>query len=98
MKDIFDDFDNAMSAIIEDARYRTESIIEMWLDKMKYTDSIAYNRDRGSRTMEIYAYRPGVLIGRGGSGVDELKRLLNEEFGGDWHIKFIEITGGFVGG
>lgn len=109
MKDIFDDFvyvkdcmddglEDVMFDLLEDARVRTEAVIDTWLDKMKYTDSVAYNRHIGSRTMEIYAHRPGILIGRGGSGVDEFKKLLNEEFGGDWHIKFIEIAGGFVGG
>lgn len=46
--------------------------------------------------MEIHTIRPGVLIGRAGVNVEKFEKILSDEFGGEWKVKFIEIRGGFV--
>lgn len=77
---------------------KEESLLKRWLEKIgcNFKEPIGYYRDSLHRTMEIYTTRPGLLIGKAGIHVDELKQMLSEEFYGEWNVKFVEIRGGFV--
>lgn len=52
---------------------------------------ILIKRDANKVTVDIYSGRPGVIIGRGGAGTDELKTLLAKEFGSRIQINIIEV-------
>lgn len=77
---------------------RNETFIKSWLSKIGYTDKnpIGYYINLSSKTVEIYSTRPGELIGKAGVNVDLLKKMLANEFRGEWKVKFVEIRGGFV--
>lgn len=73
-----------------------ETVLKRWLEGIGYQDPIGYYVSRWDNVVEIYSTRPGVLIGRAGVHVDALRKMLTEEFGGEWQVKFVEIRGGFV--
>jgi ribosomal protein S3 len=75
---------------------KEESVIKKWLNEIGYTEPVGYYRNVFTREMEIYTRRPGCLIGKAGVNVRELESMLNEQFLGEWKVKFIEIRGGFV--
>lgn len=78
------------------AKDREETVLKKWLNEIGYTEPIGYYRDISDKVMEIYTIRPGVLIGRAGVNVEKFEKILSDEFGGEWKVKFIEIRGGFV--
>ncbi|MCK9438818.1 MAG: 30S ribosomal protein S3 [Patescibacteria group bacterium] len=43
-------------------------------------DKVEISRDSGRITMDVYTGKPGIIIGRGGNGVEELKRKLHRKF------------------
>jgi small subunit ribosomal protein S3 len=53
--------------------------------------NIVINRDANKITIDIYSGRPGVIIGRGGAGTDELKKLLSDTVKEKVQINIIEI-------
>ena len=77
---------------------KEETLIKKWLDKIGYKgkEPIGYYKNAYNKTMEIYSTRVGALIGKAGVNVDLLKKMLTDEFRGEWKVKFIEIRGGFV--
>lgn len=77
---------------------KEETLIKKWLDKIGYKgkEPIGYYKDGYNNTMEIYSTRVGALIGKAGVNVDLLKKMLADEFRGEWKVKFVEIRGGFV--
>ena len=77
---------------------KEKTFLKNWLNKIGYKDKepIGYYRNVCNHTMEIYSRRPGALIGRVGINIDELKKMLSDEFHGEWEVKIIEIRGGFV--
>ena len=82
------------------AREREDRVMSRWLKELcgdKFDEPIGYHFDRFKSTATIYTTRPGVLIGRGGRGVDILKSILKDEFefSRDWKVSFVEIRGGF---
>lgn len=82
---------------LNEIRKEEEEVIKRWMTLASYTNNpIGYYRDIANKTMEIYATRPGCLIGVGGKYVDVFKQMLKDTFGGDWKVKFIEIRGGMV--
>ena len=83
---------------IEYARKKEETLIKKWLDKIGYNETIGSYRDVRNHTMEIYTKHPGVLIGKYGKDVKEFQDMLDEEYRGDWKVKFIEVRGGFIRG
>lgn len=97
-EDFDEDWENFRAEAHRYAKEREETLLKNWLDKIGYKDKepIGYFRNVCNNTMEIYSRRVGVLIGRAGINVDELKKMLSEEFHGEWRVKFIEIRGGFV--
>ena len=76
---------------------REETVIKKWLNEIGYTEPVGYYRNSWKREMEIYATRLGCLIGKAGVDINKFKNMLNEEFGGEWEVKLVEIRGGFVG-
>lgn len=52
---------------------------------------IMITRDANKTVVNIYSGRPGVIIGRGGAGTDELKKLLAGKLGGRVQINIIEV-------
>lgn len=52
---------------------------------------IAITRDVNKITVNIHSGRPGVIIGRGGTGTDELKKILAEQLKGRVQINIIEV-------
>lgn len=97
--DVFDEAWENMRA--EAHRYMEEkekTFLKNWLNKIGYKDKepIGYYRNVCNNTMEIYSRRPGALIGKAGINIDELKKMLSDEFHGEWEVKLIEIRGGFV--
>ena len=84
--------------VLASAKIKNESIIKTWLNKIGYTNknTIGYNVSLSDKTIEIYTTHPGALIGKAGINVDELKKILSNEIGGEWNIQFIEIRSGFV--
>ena len=52
---------------------------------------ITITRDANKTTVNIFSGRPGVIIGRGGTGTDELKKLLRKQLGNRIQINIIEV-------
>lgn len=75
---------------------RERTVLEEWLDMVDYNEPVGYYLDRYHNVMVIYATRIGVLIGKGGVHIEELKKKLLEEYGRDFEVTFVEIRGGFV--
>lgn len=77
---------------------KEESLIKKWLDKIGYKgkEPVGYYRNSWKKEMEIYSTRVGALIGKAGVHVDLLKKMLTDEFRGEWKVRFVEIRGGFV--
>lgn len=75
---------------------KEEAVIKKWLDEIGYKGPVGYYRKISDREMEIYTTRPGPLIGKAGVNVEKFKKMLSDEFRGEWKVKFVEIRGGFV--
>lgn len=75
---------------------KEESVIKKWLNEIGYTEPVGYYRNICTGEMEIYARSVGCLIGKAGINAEKLRKMLNEEFTGEWKVKFIEVRGGFV--
>jgi len=52
---------------------------------------IIINRDSNKVTIDIHSGRPGLIIGRGGTGTDELKKFLAKYVGNKIQINIIEV-------
>lgn len=52
---------------------------------------IIINRDANKVNIDIYTGRPGIIIGRGGAGTDELKKMLAKKIQNKIQINIIEI-------
>ena len=94
-------YDEAWEAMRAEAhafmKNKEESVIKRWLNEIGCTEPVGYYRNIFDREMEIYAKRVGCLIGKAGINVEKFKKMLTEEFGGEWKVKFVEVRGGFVG-
>ena len=77
---------------------KEETLLKNWLTSIGCSNNftIGYYRDSLNKVMEIYSTRPGALIGKAGTNIDELKRMLSEEFRGEWQVKLVEVRGGFI--
>jgi small subunit ribosomal protein S3 len=53
--------------------------------------NIIISRDANKVTIDIHSGRPGVIIGRGGAGADELKKLLQRKLANRVQINIIEV-------
>lgn len=65
------DLKNLAKHVVEDARIR--SMISKKLGANAAIDRIVIERRRGTLTITIHTGRPGVIIGRAGSGINELR-------------------------
>lgn len=65
------------SNVVEDARIR--SLITKKLGAQAAIDRIIIERKRDAVTITIHTGRPGVIIGRAGSGINELRAYLEKE-------------------
>ena len=96
---MFDDesWENFRAEALAYVRNAEENLLKKWLNDIGCKEIIiGYYRNTYNNTMEIYSTRPGILIGKAGINVNKLKKMLSEEFHGEWKVKFIEIRGGFV--
>ena len=81
---------------LEHEANRARTVLQEWLDVVDYIEPVGYYLDTYHNVMVIYTTRIGVLIGKGGVHVEELKKKLLEEYGRDFEVTFVEIRGGFV--
>ena len=79
---------NYRDSLISDIRIR--KILGLKL-KEAAISKIAISRDANKVSIDIYSGRPGVVIGRGGAGTDELKKLLAAEVKEKIQINIIEV-------
>lgn len=54
-------------------------------------DRVEISRFAGKTLVESFVARPGVAIGRGGSGIEDLTKLLKKKFGSELELKISEI-------
>lgn len=54
-------------------------------------DTIEITRTAGKIIIDAYVARPGVAIGRGGSGIEDLTKSLRKKFGKDLELKINEV-------
>lgn len=54
-------------------------------------DRVEVSRSAGKVLIDAYVARPGVAIGRGGSGLEDLTKSLKKKFGSDVELKINEI-------
>lgn len=68
-------------------------IRKLLLDKLKEASvsDILISRDANKVTIDIHSGRPGIIIGRGGAGTDELKKILKKYVGNRLQINIVEI-------
>ena len=78
---------------------RKEAILKEWLTTItggNYKITIGYNFDLSHKHLKIYSDHPGMLIGKAGSYIDILKKILTREFHGEWTVEMIEVYDGFI--
>lgn len=97
---LYDDYitlHELIAEALELQKQREKSVLNKWLGKIEtFKETIGYSVSMSDKEVIIYTKSPGILIGRAGITVYELKALLSEEFGGEWSVKFVEIRGGFI--
>lgn len=54
-------------------------------------EKVEISRSMNSLTVNAYVARPGVAIGRGGKGIDEIKKILNRKYKTPIDIKINEV-------
>ena len=74
--------------LIQDTKIRKALTVRL---KEAAISKIVINRDSNKMTIDIYSGRPGVVIGRGGAGTDDLKKMLSEYIKDKLQINIIEI-------
>ena len=74
--------------LIQDTKIRKALLVRL---KEAAISKIMINRDSNKMTIDIYSGRPGVVIGRGGAGTDDLKKMLSEYIKDKLQINIIEI-------
>lgn len=63
--------------VVEDAKIRR--MVSKKLGPQSAIDRIVIERKRGSLIITIHAGRPGVIIGRGGTGINELRNFIEKD-------------------
>ena len=67
-----------------------DDIIRAWCEESKL-EAIGYSYDYDTRTLYIYANRPGYLIGRAGNIIDKYQVQLKDSIANVNAIKFVEV-------
>jgi small subunit ribosomal protein S3 len=84
------DTKNFAANVVEDAKIRT--MITKKLGPQAAVDRIVIERKRGMVTINIHAGRPGVIIGRAGTGINDLRQYIERNIlGSNPLIKDIKI-------
>lgn len=83
---------------LEFMQNKHDNTIKNWLNKIGYTGTVGYYFNIVKNTLEIYTKHPGVLIGKSGCNIKNLKNMVCEEYGSTMQVKIIEVRGGFVNG
>ncbi|PSO43669.1 30S ribosomal protein S3 [Candidatus Saccharibacteria bacterium QS_8_54_8] len=76
-------------AVAEDMQIR--QLIQKHLGRRAAIDRIEIQRSPGSVDTTIYTARPGVVIGRGGGGVEELKQKLATQIDSPLNLNIEEV-------
>ncbi len=79
---------NYADNLISDLKIR--KMLETRLKEASLSE-IIIRRDANKVTIDIHSGRPGVIIGRGGAGTDELKKILQKSLTGRVQINIIEV-------
>lgn len=79
---------NYKENLISDLQIRKALMLKL---KEASVSEIVINRDSNKVTLDIYSGRPGVIIGRGGAGTDDLKKILAEFVKEKVQINIIEV-------
>jgi small subunit ribosomal protein S3 len=72
------------------ADIKIREFIEKRLNNAGVAD-IIIKRSIKKITIEVYVSRPGVVIGRGGAGIEELKKQLDKMVEGEVELKILEV-------
>ena len=79
---------NYTENLISDLKIRKALALKL---KDASVSDIQIKRDSNKITLDIYSGRPGIIIGRGGAGTDELKKFLAEFIKERVQINIIEV-------
>jgi len=79
---------NYTENLISDLKVRNMLALKL---KDASVSEILIKRDANKVTIDIYSGRPGVIIGRGGTGTDELKKVLSKMLNNRVQINIIEV-------
>ena len=79
---------NYASNLISDLKIRRALTVKL---KDAAVSEIQIKRDSNKISLDIYSGRPGIIIGRGGAGTDELKKFLTEFIKERVQINIIEV-------
>lgn len=94
---MFDDsFEELRSEALNYCANKNKVIIENWCKGCGMNEPVGYYNDLSKHELTIYTTRPGVMIGKAGKDINNVKEVLKEEFGHDYDIKFVEIRGHIV--
>lgn len=91
-----EDFDDMIAECMAHGRQKRIDVITRWLTSINYSGVVGYDIRMYPNIACIYTTDPGILIGKKGVNVETLKKMLSDEFYGDWEIKFTEVRDGFV--
>lgn len=67
-------------------------VLVKWKDEAKYNKSIQFKYDFDTKTLFIYTFSPGVLIGKAGYLFDKYLEMLKKEQIGLRTIEFVETN------
>lgn len=87
-KSLWFDKHNYADKLISDLKIR--KLLEERLKDASVSD-IYIKRDANKVIIDIHSGRPGVIIGRGGAGTDELKKLLSKHLTSRFQINIVEV-------
>lgn len=96
-----EDEDRAWQEMREEAHRfaaeQNETALKRWFDAIGFKGTVGYYNNLRDRIFTIYTTHPGVLIGKGGSGVETFEKILNEMWWPkcEYKVEFVEIRGGF---
>ena len=73
-----------------------ENALKKYINAVGFKDTFAYSYDYSENKFTIYTRKPGIWIGKGGTGVQLLKEILSQEVKENCGVEFKEIRGYFV--
>jgi len=73
-----------------------ENALKKYLNEIGFKDIFAYDYSYDENKFTIYTCRPGIWIGKGGTGVERLKEILSKEVKENCSVAFKEMRGHFV--